>query len=116
MAPLDGAARGGSVLPELRRARRRATTPAGQHGLSRRRQPRGDRADPGSELLPARLCAGALRDMGGVRRRLVSVEVVRRYGLYQMGVVYARSWMVAGTSVGSGTPKNFASYVVQRGV
>jgi len=30
-------------------------------------------------------------------------------GVYQMGVVYARSWMLAGTSVGSFTPKTFAS-------
>jgi hypothetical protein len=33
-----------------------------------------------------------------------------------MGVVYARSWMLDGTSVGSFTPKILASYVVQRGV
>ena len=37
-------------------------------------------------------------------------------GLYQMGEVYARSWTVAGTLSGRSTPKNAASYVVQRGV
>jgi hypothetical protein len=37
-------------------------------------------------------------------------------GVYPIGEVYARFWMLAGTSVGSFTPKNLASYLVQRGV
>ena len=31
------------------------------------------------------------------------------YGEYQIGDVYARSWMLDGTSAGSFTPKNLAS-------
>jgi len=37
-------------------------------------------------------------------------------GVYQLGDVNARSWMLAGPLVGSFTPKNFASNVIQRGI
>ena len=37
-------------------------------------------------------------------------------GLYQIGEVYARSWILAGTSLGRSTPNIFASTVVHRGV
>jgi hypothetical protein len=37
-------------------------------------------------------------------------------GVYQMGDVQARSWIVAGNPAGMGTPRRAASRVLQRGV
>ena len=45
----------------------------------------------------------------GVHSFALAAARIRNYGVYQMAVVYARSWMLDGTSVGSLTPKTFAS-------
>jgi hypothetical protein len=37
-------------------------------------------------------------------------------GVYQIGLVYARSWVDTGAPFGIGTPNRNASIVVQRGV
>ena len=37
-------------------------------------------------------------------------------GVYQIGLVYARSWWLSGTSAGISMPKNFESYACQVGV
>ena len=51
-----------------------------------------------------------------MRWRALSITVYSDFGVYQMGEVQARSWMIGGKSAGGSAPRFTAAIVDQRGV